>query len=72
MPAEIHGAQEGRRWQGHYYYGRHCWLPLYVESGRHTASVVPRVGNAGPMEGAVGVLERVVSRTGERWPDTLR
>ena len=53
---EMHGAQEGRRWHGHY--GHHCCLPLYVAGGRHTLGVQLRAGNAGPMEGAVAVRDR--------------
>ena len=65
---EMHGAQEGRRWHG--YYGHHCCLPLYVVCGRHTLGVALRAGNAGPMEGAVAELERIVSRIRARWPGT--
>ena len=65
---EMHGAQEGRRWHG--YYGHHCCLPLYVVCGRHTLGVALRAGNAGPLEGAVAELERIVSRIRARWPGT--
>ena len=65
---EMHGAQEGRRWHG--YYGHHCCLPLYVVCGRHTLGVALRAGNAGPLEGAVDELERIVSRIRARWPGT--
>ena len=38
--------------------------------GRHTLGVALRAGNAGPMEGAVAELERIVSRIRARWPGT--
>ena len=44
--------------------------PAVVVCGRHTLGVVLRAGNAGPMEGAVAELERIVSRIRARWPGT--
>ena len=38
--------------------------------GRHTLGVALCAGNAGPMEGAVAELERIVSRIRARWPGT--
>lgn len=64
---EIHGGQEGRFFHG--YYGSYCYLPLYIFSGEHLLCARLRQSNAGPAEGTVEEIERIVSQIRERWPN---
>jgi len=64
---EIHGGQEGRFFHG--YYGSYCYLPLYIFSGEHLLCARLRQSNAGPAEGTVAELDRIVAQIRQAWPD---
>lgn len=62
----IHGGQEGRFFHG--YYGSYCYLPLYIFCGEHLLCARLRQSNAGPAEGTVSELERIVDQIRQAWP----
>lgn len=63
---EIHGGQEGRFFHG--YYRSYCYLPLYIFSGEHLLCARLRQANAGPAEGTVQELDRIVTQIRTQWP----
>lgn len=63
----LHGEQEGRFFHG--YYGGYCYLPLYIFCGSHLLCARLRQANVDASSGAVGELERIVSRVRDRWPE---
>jgi hypothetical protein len=63
----LHGQQEGRFFHG--YYRCYCYLPLYVFCGDHLLGAYLRPSNIDASAGSEWVLERLVSRIRERWPD---
>jgi len=67
-----HGQQELTYFHG--YYGTYCYLPLLVfaqaDGGPHwPLAAVLRPGNVHAGKGSVAVLERVVARLREAWPE---
>jgi hypothetical protein len=63
----LHGAQEGRFFQG--YYGCYCYLPLYVFCDSHLLCARLRQSDIDASAGAVEEVERIVGQIRERWPD---
>lgn len=71
----VHGAQEGRAYHG--YYRQHMYHPLLVFDGEtgHLITAVLRPGTVHAGHGVLAILQRIVARLRERWPDvaiTLR
>jgi hypothetical protein len=64
----IHGHQEGRFFHG--YYGRYCYLPLYIFSGDHLLCARLRAANIDASAGSVEELERIVRHIRAQWPHT--
>ncbi|MEA3275374.1 MAG: IS1380 family transposase [Pseudomonadota bacterium] len=64
----IHGQQEGRFFHG--YYGRYCYLPLYIFSGEHLLCARLRKADIDASAGSVEELERIVGQIRARWPHT--
>ena len=64
----LHGNQEGRFYHG--YYQCYCYMPLYVTCGDHLLVAQLREANRDASAGSLEVLERLVERIRERWPDT--
>jgi hypothetical protein len=62
----VHGAQEGGWFHG--YYDCRCYLPLYVFCGDHLLAATLRPGNAGPSDGALEEVERIVGQIRATWP----
>jgi hypothetical protein len=63
----LHGQQEGRFFHG--YYRCYCYLPLYVFCGEHLLGAYLRPSNIDASAGSEWVLERLVTRIRERWPE---
>jgi hypothetical protein len=63
----LHGMQEGRFFHG--YYRCYCYLPLYVFCGEHLLGAYLRPANIDGAAGSEWVLDRLVGRIRERWPD---
>lgn len=63
----LHGKQEGRFFHG--YYGRYCYLPLYVFCGDHLLAARLRSSGIDGAAGTVDELERIVPALREQWPD---
>ncbi len=63
----LHGLQEGRFYHG--YYRCYCYLPLYVFCGEHLLGAYLRPSNIDGAAGSEWVLDRLVGRIRERWPD---
>lgn len=64
----LHGRQEGRFFHG--YYGRYCYLPLYIFCGPHLLCARLRRSNLDASAGSEEELERIVGQVRERWPRT--
>ena len=64
----VHGDQEGRFFHG--YYGRYCYLPLYIFCGGHLLCARLRPSDIDAAEGAAEELDRIVKRIRGRWPGT--
>ena len=64
----LHGRQEGRFFHG--YYGRYCYLPLYIFCGPHLLCARLRRSNLDASAGSEEELERIVAQVRERWPRT--
>jgi hypothetical protein len=62
-----HGHQEGRFFHG--YYDCYCYLPLYVTCGDHLLVAKLREANQDASAGSVEILEMLVRRIRERWPN---
>lgn len=62
----VHGEQWGRHFQA--YYDEYCLLPLYVFCGDFLLAARLRPGDVGATAGALGVLEKLVTRIRARWP----
>ena len=70
---ELFGDQLGRHFQKHY--DGYCYLPQYVFCGEFLLAAQLRPGDVGAMSGAVELLQKIVTRIRQRWPDiriTLR
>lgn len=63
----VHGAQEGRFFQG--YYGHYCYLPLYIFAGEHLLCARLRPGGVDASAGATDELARIVAQLRTAWPD---
>jgi hypothetical protein len=63
----LHGRQEGRFFHG--YYNAYCYLPLYAFCGEHLLAAELRTSDIDASAGTVELLERLVGRLRERWPD---
>ncbi len=63
----LHGQQEGRFFHG--YYRCYCYLPLYIFCGEHLLGAYVRPSNIDGAAGSEWVLDRLVGRIRERWPD---
>ena len=64
----LHGRQEGRLFHG--YYGRYCYLPLYVFCEGHLLCARLRRSNVDASAGSEEELARVVAQVRRRWPRT--
>jgi hypothetical protein len=64
----LHGNQEGRFYHG--YYDCHCYLPLYIFSGRHLLAARLRRSSIDAAAGAAEEIARIVARIRRRWPKT--
>jgi Transposase DDE domain group 1 len=63
----LHGNQEGRSFHG--YYGRYCYLPLYIFSGDHLLCARLRSSNIDASEGCLEEVERIVGEIRGAWPE---
>lgn len=63
----VHGAQEGRFFQG--FYGHYCYLPLYIFAGEHLLCARLRPGSVDASAGATDELARIVAQLRTAWPD---
>ena len=63
----IHGQQENRFFHG--YYGKYCFLPLYIICGNHVLLSRLRPSNIDASKGATQELARVVAQIRTRWPE---
>jgi len=64
---ELFGNQLGRHFQKHY--DGYCYLPQYVFCGEFLLAAQLRPGDVGAMSGAMELLQRIVTRIRQRWPD---
>lgn len=64
---ELFGDQLGRHFQKHY--DGYCYLPQYVFCGEFLLAAQLRPGDVGAMAGAMGLLQKIVTRIRRRWPD---
>jgi hypothetical protein len=64
-----HGEQEGSYYHG--YYEQHMYHPLLVFDGEsgHLVTAILRAGNTHASRSAVAVLERIVARLRQKWPE---
>ena len=63
----VHGQQEGRFFHG--YYDQYCFLPLYVFCGSQLLVAYLRPSNIDPARHAWAILDLLVKRLREVWPD---
>jgi hypothetical protein len=63
----VHGRQEGRFFHG--YYDHYCFLPLYVFCGSQALVAYLRPSNVDPARHAWAILNLLVKRLREVWPD---
>jgi len=69
----VHGNQEGRFFHG--YYGRYCYLPLYIFCRDFLLGARLRPSNIDASAGSREELERIVTQIRQAWPEvkiTLR
>ena len=64
---ELFGDQLGRHFQKHY--DGYCYLPLYVFCGEFLLAAQLRPGDVGAMSGAMPLLQKIVTRIRQRWPN---
>lgn len=64
---ELFGNQLGRHFQKHY--DGYCYLPQYVFCGEFLLAAQLRPGDVGAMSGAMKLLQKIVTRIRQRWPD---
>jgi hypothetical protein len=64
---ELFGDQLGRHFQKHY--DGYCYLPQYVFCGEFLLAAQLRPGDVGAMSGAMELLQNMVTRIRQRWPD---
>ncbi len=64
---ELFGDQLGRHFQKHY--DGYCYLPLYVFCGEFLLAAKLRPGDVGAMSGAMELLQEIVTRIRQRWPN---
>jgi len=64
---ELFGDQLGRHFQKHY--DGYCYLPQYVFCGEFLLAAQLRPGDVGAMSGAMELLQKIVTRIRQRWPD---
>jgi len=63
----VHGAQEGRFFNG--FYNEYCFLPLYVFSGKRLLAAYLRPASRGAAHHAGAILKLLVKRLRQAWPD---
>ena len=63
----LHGDQEGKFFHG--YYGKYCYLPLYIFCGPWLLCARLRESNIDASKGTVEELERIVAQIRESWPE---
>lgn len=64
---ELFGDQLGRHFQKHH--DGYCYLPQYVFCGEFLLAAQLRPGDVGAMSGAMGLLQKIVTRIRQRWPE---
>jgi hypothetical protein len=64
---ELFGDQLGRHFQKHY--NGYCYLPQYVFCGQFLLAAQLRPGDVGAMSGAMGLLQKIVTRIRQTWPN---
>ena len=64
---ELFGTQLGRHFQQHY--DGYCYLPQYVFCGEFPLAAQLRPGDVGAMSGAMELLQKIVTRIRQTWPD---
>jgi hypothetical protein len=64
---ELFGDQLGRHFQKHY--NGYCYLPQYVFCGEFLLAAQLRPGDVGAMSGAMKLLQKIVTRIRQRWPN---
>ncbi len=64
----VHGAQEGRFFNG--YYGGYCFLPLYVFCGHHLLAAYLRPSNKDGAKHTWAILSLLVKGIRKIWPNT--
>ena len=63
----LFGNQLGRHFQKHY--DGYCYLPQYVFCGEFLLAAQLRPGDVGAMSGAMELLQKIVTRIRQTWPD---
>lgn len=63
----VHGEQTGRFFHG--YYGRYCFLPLYVFCGDQLLVAYLRPSNIDASKHTLAILSLLVKRLRRQWPD---
>ena len=63
----LFGTQLGRHFQKHY--DGYCYLPQYVFCGEFLLAAQLRPGDVGAMSGAMELLQKIVTRIRQTWPD---
>jgi hypothetical protein len=63
----LFGQQLGRHFQKHY--DGYCYLPQYVFCGEFLLAAQLRPGDVGAMSGAMELLQKIVTRIRQTWPD---
>jgi hypothetical protein len=64
---ELFGDQLGRHFQKHY--NGYCYLPQYVFCGQFLLAAQLRPGDVGAMSGAMELLQKIVTRIRQTWPN---
>ena len=64
---ELFGDQLGRHFQKHY--DGYCYLPQYVFCGQFLLAAQLRPGDVGAMSGAMELLQKIVTRIRQTWPN---
>ena len=64
---ELFGDQLGRHFQKHY--DGYCYLPQYVFCGQFLLAAQLRPGDVGAMSGAMKLLQKIVTRIRQTWPN---